>query len=292
MRMQTLGAGLVAPRQSALTPFVLCRPRTVAEVLVELERHPGAVIAAGCSDLVARFREDCAPGVLISLRQVAELRTSSHADGVLRIGALLTHDQGRSDRVVSHALPALASAWGKIATVRIRFRGTLGGNLMARQFRYEMPVILDSLDAGMVLADSHGERTLPVGSLWEDAAPFGLLTRAEIDTDSLIWFGYERSMRPLSTVALTIRRGAADELVVTAVCGSEYRRPYRLVHAARDAVVHNLDPTAVSTHLAQQLPDNAGDYNGSVGYRRQLVTVIASRLLTEFKQASEMRSAP
>ncbi|MFJ5958367.1 FAD binding domain-containing protein [Paenarthrobacter sp. NPDC092416] len=280
MRAQKLGAGLIAQNQSALPPFALYRPTSLAEAVALTHQHPEAVIAAGCSDLVAQFREGCEPEVLISLQHVEELRFVSHEDGVLRIGSMVTHHGGSTSPEIRSSLPALAAAWGSIATVRIRYRGTLGGNLLARRFRYELPIILSSLNAQMLFQGSDHVATLSVPSLWDsDAAIPGILTAATVDTGNLLSFGYERSMRPLTTVALAVREHPESGLVITAVCGSEYRQPFVLSHTAKVATLAELDADSVGAALAAQLPDSAGDFTGTLHYRRHLVGVLSRRLL-------------
>lgn len=282
MRPQSRGAGLITPTQGALAPFDLMRPATLAEARVMLADRPEATVAAGCTDLVAAFREGLAPTVLLSLRRVDELRTMRHADGVLRVGALNTHDDGASHPMLLAALPGLATAWAGIATVRIRFRATIGGNLMARRFRYEMPVILGALDTTMELSTPLGERRCTVDEFVrrDAAAPERptLLHHLTVDTSSLLAFRYDRSLRPVTTVALAVRR-AGDGLRFTSVIGSEYRAAVLVRTEAAAPELADADPAAIAADLAGQLPDRIGDYAGSASYRRRVVEVLLRRQL-------------
>ncbi|MGW0182105.1 FAD binding domain-containing protein, partial [Nocardia sp. NPDC003345] len=162
-------------------------------------------------------------------------------------------------------------------TVRIRYTGTIGGNLMARRFRYEMPLLLDALEARTRWLDG---RTHDIGDLWT-GEPAGLLTGIAVPTTDLVWFGYERSMRPTTTVALAIRRRAGGTLSVRAVAGSEYRRAVALHADTGSATVAGIDAASTAASLAAQLPDDIADYTGSAEYRRHLVTVLTRRLLSE-----------
>ena len=284
MHTQSRGAGLLAPTQAALPPFRLVRPATLAEAEAVLTDRPDATIAAGCTDLVASIREGHTPATLVSLRRVDELRTIEHNGGVLRIGALNTHDHGSRHPVLMSALPELGAAWSSIATVRIRFRATVGGNLMARRPRYEMPVILGALEATMEFGADQSERACTVDEFVrrDPAVPAGrLLRHFAVDTASLCLFGYDRSMRPLTTVALAVRRSGGG-LRLTAVAGSEYRRPALLSAGASVADVADLKPgdrAELAHELAAQLPDRAGDYAGSTAYRRRVIAVLLRRRL-------------
>jgi carbon-monoxide dehydrogenase medium subunit len=282
MRAQSRGAGLLAPTQGALPPFDLLRPADLTEARAMLAAHPDATIAAGCTDLVAAFREGLTPSALVSLRNLTELRTVRHADGVLRIGALNTHDDGAAHPVLLAALPEFGAAWSGIATVRIRFRATIGGNLMARRFRYEMPVVLGALDAVMELSTAAGERRCTVDEFVrrDPAAPGGraLLHHLAVDTGSLLVFRYDRSLRPTTTVALAVRRTTTG-LRLTASVGSEYRAAVLLRIEADVADLRAVDPAGAAHELATQLPDEVGDYAGSAAYRRRVVEVLLRRQL-------------
>lgn len=279
MRSSALGAGLVAQTQSGMPTFRLQRPRTAQEAMDAHEQAPDAVFAAGCTDLVAQVREGLLVTDLISLRRVTDLSAMTLTDGVLALGPLLTHDQGASHPLLRARLPELADAWAAIATVRVRYRATLGGNLMARRPRYEMPLLLASLEATALLSRGQQQRRAPVTDLWSmsDAGP-ELLLQLLVDTSSLRWFGYERSMRPLLTVALTIRL-AGDGLRLSAAVGSEYRAPFLLQHAIDEGSLADASTREVAGEMASQVPDWAGDYAGPAGYRRRVVATLLSRQL-------------
>ena len=280
MRTQLLGSGLIAQSQSSLPPFVLHRPASLPEAMETALRKPNALIVAGCSDLVAQFREGLVPDEVVSLQRVPELTEISHENGVLSIGSMVTHHRGSASPVVREVSLALAEAWKSIATVRIRFKATIGGNLMSRRHRYEMPIILSAVDAEMHFCGELGDRRLPVSALWDaEKTPSGLLTKVTVETDSLDWFGYDRSMRPLTTVALSIRSEGPAGLRITATCGSEYRKTFIMSHVQEVAGVWELDARSVASTLVGQLPEEAADYSGTIDYRRHLVGVLCRRLL-------------
>ncbi|MET9587256.1 FAD binding domain-containing protein [Streptomyces sp. NPDC006539] len=262
--MLLLPTGMVAPTQRTIPDFVLERPVTAAEA-VAAGATRGAVYAQGCSDLFAQFREGLDCRTLVSLERISELGAVEWDGSTLEIGAGVDHHAGSHDARVRAALPGLAAGWGSIATQRIRRRATLGGNLMARRTRYEMSVMLGALDAELDFLTLDGTVTVSPAALWDRAEPPGGLLRAVRITDvRQVWFGYERSMRPLMTVAAAVRAGT-----VTMAVGSEYTRPYT-VGAPLGA-----DPA----EIAAALPDAIGDAAGSARYRRHVAAVLLGRLL-------------
>jgi carbon-monoxide dehydrogenase medium subunit len=271
--MQLLPAGLVAPTQRTIPDFDLCRPLSAAEA-VAAGAAPGAVYAQGCTDLFAQFREglDCA--TLVSLDRVPGLDAISLDDGTLRIGSGAVHHSGARHPAVTGALPGLAAAWRLIATERIRQRATIGGNIMARRPRYELSLICDALGAELSFLSPDGPSRLSVADVWDGRVPAGaLLLAAGIPDVARTWFGYERSMRPLLTVAAAVRAGAGAGVrgtgTVRMSVGSEMRR-----HFTVEA------PLGTSpAEIAAALPDEIGDPVAGADYRRHVAGVLLGRLL-------------
>lgn len=279
MRSQALGAGLVAQTQGGMPPFRLHRPTSLDDAMCAHEHVPDAVFAAGCTDLVSQVREGLRVADLIALRRTTGMSAVTREDGGIGLGALLTHDQAATDPGLREWIPALAEGWAAIATVRVRCRATLGGNLMARRPRYEMPLLLSSLGATAVLSRGRDIRRAAVEDLLSPAGTATeLLQQVTVDTASLRWFGYDRSMRPLLTVALTVRR-SPEGLRLTAAVGSEYRAPFLLRHVVQDDALGGVSPRDEAYLMATQVPDCAGDYAGSTAYRRRVVATLLSRQL-------------
>ncbi|MFE9815696.1 FAD binding domain-containing protein [Streptomyces sp. NPDC005773] len=262
--MLLLPTGMVAPTQRTVPHFTLERPTSTAGA-VSAGAAPGAVYAQGCSDLFAQFREGLSCDTLVSLERVSSLGAVEWDGSTLEIGSGVDHHAGSRHPLVRAALPGLADGWGRIATERIRRRASLGGNLMARRTRYEMSVMLDALGARLDFETTLGPVTVPPDALWDRSEPPGGLLRAVRITDvPHVWFGYERSMRPLLTVAAAVR---AD--TVTMTVGSEYTRPFTV------AAPLGTDPA----ELAARLPDAVGDAAGTARYRRHVAGVLLGRLL-------------
>jgi 4-hydroxybenzoyl-CoA reductase subunit beta len=105
-------------------------PTDVAGVVALLRDNPGARIVAGGTDILPNLKHHLEqPETLISLAQVAELRTLSEVEGAVQIGAGLTLTQVSEHPRVRELFPSLAKAAGLVASPLIRNMGTIGGNL-------------------------------------------------------------------------------------------------------------------------------------------------------------------
>jgi len=124
---------LAVHRSRKLIPeFRLHRPRSAAEaVAMKAAAGPGAVYMAGGIDVVNRMKSGLQVTDVIHLGAVAELDDIEEAEDGLQVGALVTHDRLATSPLVKAQLPALAQTWPDVANIRIRCKGTIGGNIMA-----------------------------------------------------------------------------------------------------------------------------------------------------------------
>ena len=121
-----------------ISSFRLHRPANGADANRLLADYPSARVVAGGIDVVNRLK--CGETIedVVSIGHLSSLRQINFAENeILHVGAVCTHHDLATSAVVRRAIPALASQWGRIANPRIRFRGTVGGNLMARHPDYE-----------------------------------------------------------------------------------------------------------------------------------------------------------
>jgi aerobic carbon-monoxide dehydrogenase medium subunit len=280
--MRLFSEGLVAPTQRTIPDFELRRPRTVAEA-VAAGAAEAAVYAQGCTDLFAQFREGLPCATLVSLDRVAELRAIAFDGGTLTIGAAAAHHEGARHPEVTAALPGLATAWRQIANHRIRQRATIGGNVMARRTRYEMSLMLDSLQAELKFVSPNGPESLTIADVWDRRVPpGGLLLAVAIPDVPRTWFGYERSLRPLLTVAATVRTNSVRTGSVRVSVGSEMQR-----HFTVEAPL-GTDPA----DIAATLPDEIGDTVANASYRRHAAGVLLGRLLAARASQTARPSEP
>lgn len=176
--MYRAAAGLIATSSLSIPPPPVHRLVDMKAALAAMCAHEvPPVPVAGGTDLCAAFNEGLLPSALVALDRIGDLRTITVNAGTLRIGALVTHGVGAVHPLVTGLLPGFAAAWTRIATMRIRFWGTIGGNLMARRTRYEMSLLLQALGATLhfMLPDGAMQAMAPADFWTEDPPPRGLL---------------------------------------------------------------------------------------------------------------------
>jgi carbon-monoxide dehydrogenase medium subunit len=114
-----------------LPPFELHRPTTVEEATELASRYgEDAAFYCGGTELLLLLKLGFASfGHLVDLKRIEELAGVRVENGGLVIGATVTHRALERSELVEERLPALAAMERRVANVRVRQVGTLGGNL-------------------------------------------------------------------------------------------------------------------------------------------------------------------
>jgi carbon-monoxide dehydrogenase medium subunit len=272
-------------------------PRDLSHALDLLARHGDAAHAmAGGTSLVLLMKQGLLrPGHVVGLRDVAELRgIAREGDGSLVINACATHrDVERSPEVRKHCA-ALADAFARVATVRIRNQATVGGNLAHADPAQDPPPILLALGAEVRLVSAGGSRTVRLDAFFKD------VFETDLREGELI-----RSIRvpPLAPGAratyLKFLPRTADDYATVGVAAMVARDasgrcaevrialsavgpvPFR-AKAAESALVGAVADTSAierAAGLAAEATDPFDDVRGSAAYKRDMTRVFVRRAL-------------
>ena len=156
-----------APLLDSFTGNGFSRPRTIAECVALLDRHPDATLIAGGTDLVveSNLRARRWPH-LVSVEAVDELRAFDDSPSHVRLGAAMPlTDIGRR---WTTAPPAVGEWLTRFASPLIRNRATLGGNLATASPIGDSAPLLLALNAHLEIAGPVGRRTVPLAAFFLD----------------------------------------------------------------------------------------------------------------------------
>ena len=282
--------------------FALARPRSLAEAFDAFEASGGdAAWLAGGTELLQVMKMGLAQfGTLIDIKALPELRGLERTpDGALRIGALTTHRELERAPLVAEELPGLAALEARVANVRVRNTGTIGGNLAFAEPHSDPATFFLACGATIRLLSPRGRRELDIGEFVQ-----GPLSTAR-DADELLLDiavppraaatgrAYAKIAffeRPAASVA--VRLSAADGAIseATIAVGSLTEVP-TLVREGAAAFVGTeartealRAPVRAATEAFGGL-DVVADLNGSADYKRHLAGILlaqaAERALTE-----------
>jgi len=156
-----------------LAPFEIHEPKTVAEASALLTHYgDGAAVYAGGTELLVVMKEriNHFPH-LINIKTIPGLDRIHLAGDELVIGALATHRTIANSALVEAAFPALAELERRIANVRVRTAGTIGGNLCFAEPHSDPATLLLALGARFTLESKSGTRTLEAEAFFAGNRP-------------------------------------------------------------------------------------------------------------------------
>jgi len=278
-----------------LPPFALHRPRSLDEVEDLLEQHGGdAVVYCGGTELLLVMKLGLAayPN-LVDLKGIPELRVLEERDSRLCVGAAVTHRELESSPFVHGLFPALAEMERRVANVRVRSVGTLGGNLCFSDPHSDPATFLLASGAELVCRRGAAERTIPIGEFvrgpYETAlGPHELLTEIRIPVlpggAALVHEKFATHERPALTVSCFVRAEDGHVAEARIAVGSVSAAPGRVSEAENLLVGLPVESGADQLRVAGEIAADAvaplADLNGSVEYKRNLVRVFVSRCCT------------
>jgi aerobic carbon-monoxide dehydrogenase medium subunit len=278
---------------TTLPPFQLHRPTSIEEASRLLDQlGDDAVVYSGGTELLLVMKLGFADYPhLVDVKRIAELRRLEVSEGVLEVGAAVTHREIERSQVVRDRWPALASMERGVGNLRVRCMGTIGGNLCFADPHSDPATFL--LATGGSLVCRRGDdppRELPVeefvqGPYQAALAPGELLTAVRLpDAGGGAGIAHEKMSlheRPAVTVTCVARVDDGQVSSARLAVGSVGNRPQRVLDAEAALVgapADGLDgrESAVA-EAAAEAADPVEDANGSVDYKRQLVRVLVKR---------------
>jgi carbon-monoxide dehydrogenase medium subunit len=230
-----------------------------------------AVFMAGGIDVVNRMKFGASVTEVIHLGRLAGLDRIEEREGELHLGALVTHDRLATAPQVAARVPSLAQTWPDVANIRIRCKGTIGGNIMAGDPTYDFALAAMAAEAQLHFLAPDGSTTV-IAALDGVAEQVGLLTAIVLPTANKVRLLFDRSLRPIVTLALgldfvdgritrgRVAVGCAYPVLVAAELPLD--GPLLLADLARHAA-------PLAQVVAAELPDPLADHHGSSGYRRR-----------------------
>jgi carbon-monoxide dehydrogenase medium subunit len=277
-------SGWVSRSHRAIVPFELVRATSVDEALAALRRRVAAPVAlAGGIDLVRTLRAGRPADLVVTLKGIAELAGIEETEDAVVIGACVTHHRIETDPVIARTVPELAAAWRTIGNIRVRLAGTVGGNIMAREPGYDGPVLLAAVDAALKLRTQRGAMVVkPAETPRWKAPPSAILESIVVPRVARRWLAFDRSLKPVVSVALAIEDHGPEVLIGRAVVGCAYGAPVcrPLVLGGATSVAALAGRAAeIAKAFVATLPATLDDAIASRAYRRRMIEVLVRRQL-------------
>lgn len=279
------------------------RPAALPEVLDLLAERPDARVLAGSTDWGVELNIRHARALLtVGVDRLEELRVLAVGEEVVEIGAALSLSE--IERGLAGRVPLLAELFPQFASRLIRNTATLGGNLgTSSPIGDSLPVLL-ALDASLVLASVHGERTVPL-SRWFTGyrqtlrRPEELITTVRIPQPLAPVTAFhkiaKRRFDDISSVsvafALRLHAGAVDSILIG--LGGVAATPVR-ARAAEEALTGrpwSADTVAAAAEVLGQEGTPLDDHRASGAYRRAMLRQALLKFHAENPAAADQEGA-
>ncbi|MGI9252582.1 MAG: FAD binding domain-containing protein, partial [Thermomicrobiales bacterium] len=143
------------------------QPTTLDNALRLRASLPDARLVSGGTDLVVEYGRGVrkAPEI-IDLSRVAGLAFIERDSGVIRIGALTTHNDIIASPLCRESAAPLAEACWEVGAPQLRTRATIAGNLATASPANDTISPLIALGASVILASVRGEREMPLSAFY------------------------------------------------------------------------------------------------------------------------------
>lgn len=274
-----------------LPPFDLHRAESLEEARELLLRYgdDAAVLCGGTELLLLLKLGFAAYGHLVDIRGINELGGVRRDNGSLVLGATATHREIERSPLVLEALPALAAMERRVANIRVRNVGTLGGNLCFSDPHSDPATFLLALDAEA----EWGAQRAPLaeflrGPYATALAPGELLRAIRIPLPAPGTEIVHRKLafheRPAATVTCAIRSGDGvvhDARIAVGSVGARAVRATAAEQRLTGATTSDATALAEAADLAAEASGAVADANGSADYKQQLVRVLVARCFAD-----------
>lgn len=286
-----------------LRPFRLEEPETVKEACQALAKYgDDAKVYAGGTELLLAMKEGLVHfGCLINVKKIPDLKGIEQKNGVVHIGALTTHRQLECSTDIRQTIPALTEMERRVANLRVREVGTIGGNLIFAEPHADPGTLLLALDAVAVAQRADSTREIPMNDFFLDAYESCIeadevLTEIRIAVPSpntavrYCKFGYLE--RPSAGVALSLvyddRRASIVDarLAVGCVGPKSLRVPEAEELLKGQSIVDAGKRIDEAGRIAGRAAEAISDLHGSAEYKEHIVGVLLRRSFADMNQRS------
>ena len=269
--------------------FEYVKPGTLREAVRILARYSARARAlAGGTDLVGLISDGMAtPEVVVDIKGIPGLDRIEFKNGVLSNGALATFSDLRESPIIARKFPVIREMTGWVASVGIRNRATMVGNLCSAVPCCDSGAVLLVYDAAVLIAGPAGKRKVPLRE-WFLGPRKTVLKRGEIATGVTVALPKQKH----GACFVKLRRYEGEDLAqasvtVLALAGNSYRISFGAVAPrpiAGERIEALLEGQALSDDLIQKavrlVPEEIApitDIRATKEYRLQMVGVMLER---------------
>ncbi|MDW3650434.1 MAG: xanthine dehydrogenase family protein subunit M [Bacteroidia bacterium] len=250
--------------------------------------NAGAKILAGGHSLIPalKLRLD-APGTVVDISKISELRYIKDNGDHIAIGAASTHHDIMSSSAIQSKCAMMSQTAAVIGDVQVRNMGTIGGSIAHADPAADWPASLLAADAVIEIRSSSGSRSVGAGDFFQGLYMTALeegeiITEIRIPVVAGASSAYTKFMQPASRFAIVgcavmlTRSGDSitkASVAFTGVSDKAFR------DAAAEAALNSVSDVDAASQAAAEGVDILSDHFASEEYRKHLAKVYAKRAM-------------
>jgi aerobic carbon-monoxide dehydrogenase medium subunit len=287
--------------------FDYIAPQSLDEAVRALAAHgeEAKLLAGGHSLLPLLKLRLVSPKLLIDLTRISGLSSISQEDDKIVVGALATHYQIESSKLLKTKCPLLCQTASAIGDVQVRNRGTIGGSLTHADPSADWPAAILALGGDLKLLGPKGERRIAaeeffLGTMTTAIDPTEILTEIRVPVSSrrcgsaYLKMAQQASGFAVVGVAVWLRvdaKGGCEDVGVSVTGLSE--KPFRARRVEERLRGNKLTPKLIEESAAQvgEGSDPMEDLHASGKFRVHLAQVYTFRAIEEAAKRAVGRKA-
>jgi CO/xanthine dehydrogenase FAD-binding subunit len=269
--------------------FEYLKPPTLGKALKALAQYGRkARVLAGGTDLIGLLHDNVIqPEIVIDIKAIDELHTLEFKNGNLFIGALVTFSELLESELIRKKVPIIPEMAGWVASLGIRNRATMAGNICSAVPCCDSGPILLLYDAVIHAKSLDGKRKIPIMD-WFAGPRKTVLKNKEMVTGISI----PARKKPHAACFVKLRRYEGEDLAQASVSvlvdkelnyriayGSVGPKPFRGTEVESLLTGQNLSEPLLkkATALAQKEVQPITDIRSTKEYRSHMVGVMLER---------------
>jgi carbon-monoxide dehydrogenase medium subunit len=268
--------------------FDYAKPKSLDETFTLLSRHEDAFLLAGGTDLVDMIREGVIrPKIVVDIKGLDALNGIGFENNSLFIGANTTFSDLIGSKLIAEKFPVIIELAKSVASVGIRNRATVVGNICSSVPCMDSGPLLCAYDAVVMTAGPDGMRNIPAEE-WFIAPRKTSIQKGEIVTG--VSLPYPKSKHAGCWVKLGRYAGedlAQVSLLILALSDGTFRIsfgavapvPVRAKKLERVLNGLKISPSLIeqATHLIEKEIKPISDVRASKEYRMHMAKVMYNR---------------
>lgn len=273
--------------------FEYIKPSSISEAISILNEHDEAFLLAGGTDLITGIKNSLlTPQYIIDLKRIPNLDSFECKNG-WKFGSLTTVRDIEISESIRKKMPYMSQAAACLASVQIRNRATLGGNLCNASPAADMATMMLAMDSRVKIVSVENEKIIKLDEFFQGPKKT-VLNRGDLLTEIMVpkemenfrgiymKYGTRKAMdigivNAAVLLDADFKRGLCKKICIS--LGAVAPTPIRASKAEDMLNGTTLTPDLIenAAELASSETNPISDFRASADYRRNLVRTLVAR---------------